>query len=248
MPLVNVFPWHTAQSASNAVFPAAACAAVYCGAGPVAAGVGLATEVVVGGTWPIVAVEVRNSAGQRIDAGAEMDVTLEVSTGTGTLAIWTKESESAADVTGVDIDRSILARAARKATRAGANVRFDHARSDSLPYLDASFDRVLSSLFFHPLAWPDKVRTAREAFRVLTPGGELHVADWGRPENALMRTLFLAVQCLDGFENTRDNVAGRLVSLFEEAGFSGVRESQTFSTMLGTIALYRAVKPVSPSA
>jgi len=173
---------------------------------------------------------------------------LDLATGTGTLAIWTKESESAADVTGVDIDRSILARAARKATRAGANVRFDHARSDSLPYLDASFDRVLSSLFFHHLAWPDKVRTAREAFRVLTPGGELHVADWGRPESALMRTLFLAVQCLDGFENTRDNVAGRLVSLFEEAGFSGVRESQTFSTMLGTIALYRAVKPVSPSA
>ena len=88
------------------------------------------------------------------------------------------------------------------------------------------------------------------AFATITipPGGELHVADWGRPENALMRTLFLAVQCLDGFENTRDNVAGRLVSLFEEAGFSGVRESQTFSTMLGTIALYRAVKPVSPSA
>lgn len=173
---------------------------------------------------------------------------LDLATGTGTLAIWAKESEPAVDVTGVDIDRSILARAARKATRAGANVRFDHARSDSLPYLDASFDRVLSSLFFHHLAWPDKVRTAREAFRVLTPGGELHVADWGRPENALMRTLFLAVQCLDGFENTRDNVAGRLVSLFEEAGFSGVRESQTFSTMLGTIALYRAVKPVSPSA
>lgn len=133
-------------------------------------------------------------------------------------------------------------------TRAGADVRFDRARSDSLPYPDASFDRVLSSLFFHHLAWPDKVRTAREAFRVLTPGGELHVADWGRPENVLMRTLFLAVQCLDGFENTRDNVAGRLIPLFEEAGFSEVGECRTFSTMLGTIALYRAVKSVSQPA
>lgn len=60
-----------------------------------------------------------------------------------------------------------------------------------------------------------------------------------------MRTLFLAVQCLDGFENTRDNIAGRLIPLFEEAGFSDVRECRTFYTTLGTIALYRAVKPVS---
>jgi SAM-dependent methyltransferase len=173
---------------------------------------------------------------------------LDLATGTGTLAIWIKESEPAADVTGVDIDRSILARATRKATRAGTDVRFDHARSESLPYPDASFDRVLSSLFFHHLAWPDKVRTARETFRVLAPGGELNVADWGRPGNVLMRTLFLAVQCLDGFETTRDNAAGRLIALFEEAGFSDVRECRTFSTMLGTIALYRAVKPVSQPA
>lgn len=74
------------------------------------------------------------------------------------------------------------------------------------------------------------------------------MADWGRPENVLMRTLFLAVQCLDGFENTRDNVAGRLIPLFEEAGFSEVGECRTFSTMLGTIALYRAVKSVSQPA
>jgi len=170
---------------------------------------------------------------------------LDLATGTGTLAIWIKESEPAADVTGVDIDRDILARAARKARRAGGDVRFDRARSDALPYPDASFDRVLSSLFFHHLAWPDKIRTAREVFRVLRPGGELHVADWGRPANALMRGLFLAVQCLDGFETTRDNVAGRLVPLFAEAGYSDVRECRAFATVLGTLALYRAVKPAS---
>jgi SAM-dependent methyltransferase len=168
---------------------------------------------------------------------------LDLATGTGTLAIWIKESEPAANVTGVDIDRAILARAARKATRAGADVRFDRARSDALPYPDASFDRVLSSLFFHHLAWPDKIRTAREVFRVLRPNGELHVADWGRPANALMRGLFVTVQCLDGFETTRDNVAGRLISLFVQTGFAEVRDLQSVPTMLGTLALYIAVKP-----
>src|SRR5262245_30455316 len=47
VPFVNVFPWHTAQSASNAVLPAAACVAVYCGAAPATNGAGLAGATVV---------------------------------------------------------------------------------------------------------------------------------------------------------------------------------------------------------
>src|SRR6185436_19360553 len=48
VPFVKVFPWHTAQSASNAVLPAAACAAVYCGTAPATAGpAGLAGATVV---------------------------------------------------------------------------------------------------------------------------------------------------------------------------------------------------------
>lgn len=173
---------------------------------------------------------------------------LDLATGTGTLAVWMKQAEPRAAVTAVDIDPDILERAQRKAALAGTEIRFDRAVCQALPYPDESFDRVVSSLLFHHLRWQDKVLTAREAFRVLRPSGELHVADWGRPGNALMRGLFLAVQCLDGFANTRDNVAGRLIPLFGEAGFSDVRECRTFSTMLGTISLYRAVKPVSQPA
>ncbi len=168
---------------------------------------------------------------------------LDLATGTGTLAIWMKQAEPQAAVTAADIDPEILARAERKAIRAGAEIRFDRGAGQALPYADGSFDRVVSSLLFHHLRWPDKVLVAGEAFRVLRPAGELHVADWGRPRNALMRAVFLAVQCLDGFENTRDNAAGRLIPLFEEAGFSDVRETRTFPTPLGTLALYRAVKP-----
>ena len=47
VPFLNVFPWHTAQSASNAVLPAAACVAVYCGAAPATVGAGLAGAAVV---------------------------------------------------------------------------------------------------------------------------------------------------------------------------------------------------------
>lgn len=170
---------------------------------------------------------------------------LDLASGTGTLAIWIKQHEPLLEVAGVDIDADILARAARKAKSAGAAVNFTRALAYQLPYPAAHFDRVVSSLFFHHLSWEDKTRTAQELFRVLKPGGELHVADWGRQPNFVMRGLFLMIQCLDGFETTRDNAAGRLVSLFKGAGFVDVSERRTFSTIFGTLALYRAVKPAS---
>ncbi|MCP5244569.1 MAG: hypothetical protein H6937_00820 [Burkholderiales bacterium] len=78
--------------------------------------------------------------------------------------------------------------------------------------------------------------------RVLKPGGQLHVLDWGRASNQLMRALFFAVQLVDGFDNTRDNVTGRLVELFEHARFYRIDEQQSFNTVFGTLVHYRALK------
>ncbi len=174
------------------------------------------------------------SAGQRV---------LDLACGTGTLAIWIKQQCPQATVVGIDGEKKILAIASRKAQVANASVQFDHGLSYRLPYPDAHFDRVVSSLFFHHLSWHDKQRTARELFRVLRPGGELHVADWGRATGPLMRAGFVAVQLLDGFRNTKDNLAGRLVELFRDAQFVQSSQTRTFSTVFGTLALYRAVKP-----
>lgn len=168
---------------------------------------------------------------------------LDLACGTGTLAIWIKQRHADADVSAIDGDPNILAIARRKAQRAGVAIRFDQGLSFQLPYADARFDRVFSSLFFHHLSWRDKQRTAREILRVLRPGGELHVADWGRAAGPVMRGAFVAIQLLDGFANTRDNVQGRLIEVFAGAGFAEVSQQQTFSTVFGTMALYRAVRP-----
>ncbi|MBA2483951.1 MAG: methyltransferase domain-containing protein, partial [Nitrosomonas sp.] len=121
-------------------------------------------------------------------------------------------------------------------------IQFDQAFSEELPYPNEYFDRVVSSLFFHHLTRDHKKRTGKEIFRILKPHGELHVADWGRASNLLMRGLFIPVQLLDGFKNTQDNVSGKLVGLFEQAGFAQVMERQAFNTIFGTMVLYSAVK------
>jgi SAM-dependent methyltransferase len=173
-------------------------------------------------------------AGQRV---------LDLACGTATLTIAAKQAQPGAHITGLDGDPGILERARAKAQAAGAELSFDEALSTSMPYSDASFDAMLSSLFFHHLDRDAKLATLREACRVLKPGGVLHVADWGRAGNPLMRALFLLVQLLDGFETTADNVAGRLPEFMGQAGFTDVSETQRFATPLGTISLYRATKP-----
>lgn len=170
---------------------------------------------------------------------------LDLATGTGTLAIWMKEQHPSLDIAAVDGDPAILAMAARKAMTADADIRWVEALSTELPFPDAHFDRIVSSLFFHHLTSDIKVQTALEAFRVLKPGGELHVADWGRPTGPLMRSLFLSIQLLDGYENTADNVAGKLPLLFEQAGFKDACQRQSINTIYGTMALYSATKPAA---
>jgi len=77
--------------------------------------------------------------------------------------------------------------------------------------------------------------------------GKLHVADWGRPQNALMWLASLGIRLLDGAETTGDNLGGRLPALMEEAGFISVAEMYRLMTAFGTLALYRAAVPSAAS-
>jgi SAM-dependent methyltransferase len=117
--------------------------------------------------------------------------------------------------------------------------------SVKLPYPDGYFDRVLSSLFFHHLTPESVGRTLRGVFRVLRPRGQLHVADWGKPQNWLMRLAVLSVQLLDGFETTAMNVRGDLPEVIRSAGFEEVQERSRQMTMFGTLSLYEGKKLVT---
>jgi SAM-dependent methyltransferase len=170
---------------------------------------------------------------------------LDLGAGTGTLTLLLKQVEPQAEVSGVDGDPEILERARRKAAEAGSPITFTEGMAHALPYPDASFDRVVTSLLLHHLANSEKKRALAEVWRVLRPGGELHVADWGKAQNFLMRVLFLGIQLLDGFESTGDNAAGRLPDMFREGGFVDVCETASYATLFGTLTLWQARKPAA---
>lgn len=168
---------------------------------------------------------------------------LDLGCGTGTLALMVKQTHPNVDVFGLDADLEALQLARAKLEHAGAEAQLEQGLAAVLPYPAKSFDTVLSSLFFHHLSRELKQDAMREVFRVLRPGGQFHIADWGKPTNSAMRLAFVIVQTLDGFATTSDNVKGLLPDLLRLAGFEKLETTNCLSTALGTLSLYRARKP-----
>lgn len=169
--------------------------------------------------------------------GPEVSV-LDVGCGTGTLAVLA--ARAGARVHALDGDPNALAIAREKALAAQVDVDFRHGTAWELPWEDGTFDRVFSTLMLHHLTPDEKLATLRDCRRVLRGGGKILVADWGRPHDLLMRAAFYAVQALDGFATTTENVEGRIPDRMREAGFQEVSELARERTVYGTLAFYGA--------
>ena len=65
---------------------------------------------------------------------------------------------------------------AQKKFRPDEPVEFQHADATALPFADASFDTVICQFSAH--FFPDKEKSYREAYRVLSPGGRYVFGVW----------------------------------------------------------------------
>ena len=163
---------------------------------------------------------------------------LDLGCGTGTLAIMAKQAQPKAEVFGLDADPDMLKVARYKSTQQNAPVKFDVGFTNKLPYPDASFDRVLSSIMIHHLKTPDKELTAREVYRVLKPGGQLHIIDFGKPVTWYGKLLG---PFLHGFEEANDNIDGQLPKIFSAPGLH-TQVTGNFWTFFGDLAFLKGVK------
>lgn len=168
---------------------------------------------------------------------------LDLGCDTGTLTLLAQQLHPDAEVVGIDGDPQVLRIARAKAAHRSVQLQLDQGMTYALPYPDNSFDRVLSSLVLHHLTHDAKLRTLREVARVLRAGGELHLADWGQPQNPALRAGFLLVQLLDSFRTTQEHVQGSLPDLIATAGLTEVRERAAYATIFGTLRMYSARTP-----
>jgi len=118
---------------------------------------------------------------------------------------------------GIDAAPEMIDYARRKAGRL-SNCRFESGSGEALPFSDASFDVVVSSLMLHHL--PDELRlqAAAEMKRVLRPGGAVLVADFTIPERGAWHLLAAITGHAGGQMIRRVSPVEPLVA---EAGFIG---------------------------
>jgi ubiquinone/menaquinone biosynthesis C-methylase UbiE len=117
---------------------------------------------------------------------------LDVGCGTGALALAAKGFVGAAgSVAGIDPSPEMVARARKKATKAGVEARFEVATIEALPFADATFDAALSSLMLHHLTDEGLRQGLGEIARVLKPGGRFLAVDIGGKDHGRAPSPFL---------------------------------------------------------
>jgi ubiquinone/menaquinone biosynthesis C-methylase UbiE len=145
---------------------------------------------------------------------APADAVLDIGCGTGTLGIAaSRRVGPSGTVCGIDASPPMIARARRKAAKAGVDVDFRVAVAESLPFPDGRFDVVMSTLMLHHLPRKTRQQCAGEIRRVLRSGGRLLAVDFGRGNGRGLLAHFHR----HGHVEVRD-----IVTLLERAGLTAV--------------------------
>ena len=85
-------------------------------------------------------------------------------------------------VTGVDPSHAMIGHSGH---RAPGNCSYQVGEGQALPFPDASFDIVVSSLAVHHMPASARGAAVKEMFRVLRPGGRLLIAEFRPPVNPI---------------------------------------------------------------
>lgn len=112
---------------------------------------------------------------QRQGVGQPGQRIVDVGTGTGTVARGL--AKSGCEVIGIDPSQSMLDQAMRLDVEAGVKISYRIGKAENTTLPDAAFDVVTAGQCWH---WFDRKQAAREALRLLRPGGRLVIAhfDW----------------------------------------------------------------------
>ena len=125
-------------------------------------------RLLFGSLFGPVAADVARSA----NGGAQV---LEVGSGPGHLAV-RLAAEHGFEVTGLDLDPAMVERARTNAASAEARATFMVGDAAALPFPDASFDLVVSTMSMHH--WAKPAAGIAEISRVLRPGGRALIWDF----------------------------------------------------------------------
>ena len=168
---------------------------------------------------------------------------LDVGCGTGTLTRQIYDAlpaDAPRRVCGVDAAEAMIAVANKKAG-ARPGLEFAAALAEELPYADGSFDRVLSTFFFHHLNFELKIKSLAEIWRVLRPGGQAAILDVDVPYSPFGKVCAWSGFWLFHQDEIAENIRGKLRAALDASPWRG--RWQIASRHSGYLSLFTMVKP-----
>jgi ubiquinone/menaquinone biosynthesis C-methylase UbiE len=170
-------------------------------------------------------------------SGASRVLDLGCGTGVLTRSIADKVN-SGGQAVGIDAAAKMIQVARKK--RATDNCRFEVMAAESLSFEDATFDAVVSSLFFHHVPLDLKEKALSEAFRILRPGGRLVIADMHIPTTWMGALVSHVSRWFFMQPQIGENIRGVLPGVIEKTGFIAPK---IMATYFGYISLFSTRRP-----
>lgn len=133
--------------------------------------------------------------------------------GTGTQLQAIREQFPLAQITGIDPDANLLKSIQEK--HMDPSLALYEAYMQDLPFPSDKFDLCFCTLTLHHLASEDKLLALQEAFRVIKPGGQFILTDWGVSRIPFMQSLLIFEEA----KKTADHFANKIPLYIEEADF-----------------------------
>ncbi len=169
------------------------------------------------------------------------DRVLDLGCGTGVLTRVVGDQLDAGaggECVGIDAAARMIAVACKK--RASETCRFEIMAAEGLAFDGATFDAVVSSLFFHHVQIDLKQKALAEAYRVLKPGGCLVIADMHIPTTWMGALVSHVSRWFFMQPQIGENIRGVLPGVIAEAGFV---YPEVVATYFGYISVFNTRKP-----
>lgn len=142
------------------------------------------------------------------------------------------------EVVGIDAAAKMI-EAARRKHGQEPNLSFEAVLAEELPYENGSFDRVVSTFFFHHVNRELKERALAEMHRVLRPGGWVVVVDVDVPTHWFGRLCAWSGYLLFRQPEIRENIEGVLRTAFDHSAFTSWRQAAHQLGYVSTFVLER---------
>jgi len=173
----------------------------------------------------------------------ENEKILDIGCGTGSLTIEIGRklsTEKTGLIIGIDAASKMIQLASKKAACL-PQVQFDIAAAEHLEYQDKTFDKAVSTFFFHHIDFELKVTALNELWRVLKKGGKAVIVDVDIPT-----TLFGKICAWSGYilfrqDEIRENIEGKLRLAFQKSRFA---RFQFISSHLGYVSIFILQKEI----